>query len=195
MSFEERVLKEVGFEPTREYKDRQDYLAAILVASEKISDHDFEYNVSEDVADWLNEGYKARRTKKPIPDFPDTEEAEPVDASQDEGEVYVEEFVSKAELELTETVENTPYPEPKAAKKPRKPRAKLTGKFNRFGVAEGSKRDMAIKFFEKGSTMKAVKEATGEAHYNVLKELAMKGHKVTSVDGVITLTHKDDLGA
>jgi hypothetical protein len=195
MSLEDEVLKAVGFKPTREYKNRQDYLAAIITASKELDDAWFESIESEDVVMWLNAGYLARRTKQPIPDFADAEveeveevgEVEAADEMATEVEAALDELVS-----LTETVENTPYPEPKV-KKPRKPRAKLTGKFNAYGRAEGSKTDMAIKLFEKGATMKEVIEVTGEPKYNILNELISEGHIVDKDDEtkVITLRHKD----
>jgi hypothetical protein len=58
---------------------------------------------------------------------------------------------------------------------------------------EGSKVSQAVALFEKGSTMKTVKEKTGGPQNNVLKKLAKDGHKVERYDGMIKVTHKDDI--
>lgn len=183
---ENKVIEATGFAPTKRFKDRQDYLAALAIATEQIEDAEFE-ELPDEVVEWINAAVRARKTRRNIPEFPDSELAEPAP----------EEMIDLSSVkeppdgpELEESPGHIPYPEPKK----RKVKAKLTGAFNRYGVAEGSKADASIKLFEAGVTMKQIKEATGETRYNLLKDLAKKGHKVEkSADGVWTLTHRDDV--
>lgn len=177
MSLEDQVIEAAGFTPAREYKSRQDYLAALVEATADIQDDEFE-KLPEEVALWINDAAKARRQKKEIPEFPDLNY--PVVSTQE------------IDGELEAVIENAPYPEPKPRKQ-RKPKVKMTGKFNRFGVAEGTRADMAIKLFEKGATMKEIKETVGDTKYNLFRWLGEQGHLCTKENKVFRVVHKDDL--
>jgi hypothetical protein len=71
---------------------------------------------------------------------------------------------------------------------------KITGTKDRYNITEGTKASLALKMFEKGCTMRDVVIELGDTQYNVLRKLAKQGHSVEKMkNGVITLTHKDDL--
>lgn len=178
---EQDIIKKTGFKPAREYKDRQDYLAALVRAAWNADDSVFKQLTDEATA-WVNAGEKAVRSHSVIAELPDVAQ-----------EVYNE--VVEATVELDETPENTPYPEPA---KPKRVKVKLTGKIDRYGCSEGSKNNLALKMFERGATMKQVIDALGKAKYNILRKQEEAGHRVVREvlsDGIIkiTLTHKDDV--
>lgn len=168
---EQELVQACDFKPAKKYKQRQDYLAAIVVAIAALPDADFE-KISDPASDWANAAARALRTKTTLPDFPDLE-----------AEAGSEELPA-----LEPTVENTPYPEPE---KPKKLRRKLTGEIDRYGVSVGSRSNQAILLFERGATMKEVKEVTGDSKYNLLKKLASEGHTIERDGPVFRLIHKD----
>jgi hypothetical protein len=109
-----------------------------------------------------------------------------------------------------------PTPEPKdtddgdgdtpAPKQPKAPRGKgghtitpydnLTGEKDRFGLFIGTKTQQAVALYEKGATCKQVEMELAGRHRNILKRLALDGHRVEKLEGgVYKVTHKDDFGA
>lgn len=67
-------------------------------------------------------------------------------------------------------------------------------KRNRYGVVLGTKTDEALQMFEKGASQPEVSKKLYGRHYNILRLLAARGHRVEKTDeGVFTLTHKDDI--
>ena len=76
-----------------------------------------------------------------------------------------------------------------------KPKKATGGGKDKFGCVVGSKRAKAAEMFEKGATMKDVRDAfDGNAtFYNLLNKLKEAGHKVDrQEDGKLKLTHKDN---
>ena len=71
---------------------------------------------------------------------------------------------------------------------------KITGTKDRYGVTEGTKTSMALKMFEKGCTMRDANLELGDNYYVILRKLDKHGHRIEKlVNGVLKLTHKDDL--
>jgi len=95
MGVEEKLLEASGFEPRKNYADRQDYLAAVLRSTKDISDKDFD-ELDDDVTNWINDNAKLLKAKKPLKDFPEVEEAE-ADAAGEAEEA--EEAVEQEETE------------------------------------------------------------------------------------------------
>jgi hypothetical protein len=224
------------------FEDRQDFLAALLKAMDKLTDDEFD-NLSDEAAEWhTKKAVPAMNKKKPIPDFVEAEaEADeaPADDDAETGETEVEE-AADGDIEGTEeTAEDdaeaesdneaaeaaaekaakakkgngkkpakaakakpaAKEPDADAEEKPAKAKPKerkyseLTGARDRFGVILGTKTSDAVAMYVKGATSAQIVEELGGRHYNILTKLAKEGHKVENVEGVWTLTHKDDLAA
>lgn len=131
-AIEKELIEASGFEPRRNYAERQDYLAALARAVQDMDEDDFD-KVSNEAADWYNAAVDAINDKSNIPDFDDAEKAaepetaEPADAEVEEGtEVEAEE---EADAEVEEEAE----PEEKA---PRSRRGKAPDKPASKGKAE-----------------------------------------------------------
>lgn len=58
------------------FKDRQDYLAALIQATKKISDKEFE-GLTSKTQNWINDGVNALKDKEEIPELPDAEVEKP----------------------------------------------------------------------------------------------------------------------
>jgi hypothetical protein len=94
-------------------------------------------------------------------------------------------------------------PEPKQPKAPRgkgghtiTPYDNLTGEKDRFGLFIGTKTQQAVALYEKGATCKQVEMELAGRHRNILKRLALDGHRVEKLEGgVYKITHRDDFGA
>jgi hypothetical protein len=70
----------------------------------------------------------------------------------------------------------------------------ISGVKNRYGYYEGTKVDEACKMFEKGASMKEVRDYLGDNYYNMLRAVRDEGHSVEKNDaGQFVLKHKDDL--
>jgi hypothetical protein len=139
------------------------------------------------------------------------EGAESSDA--DEGsELSDEEAAAEAEAES-----DNEEAEAKAAKKAAKPKAgkattkpvpakakkktkreptgyeNITGEKDRFGVILGTKTAKAVEMYERGASLREIKTELGGKFYNILTQLAEKGHRVEKLPGhIFKLTHKDD---
>lgn len=181
---EQELIEASGFEPEKNYKDRQDYLAALLLATaDELSDDDFE-KLTNEAKNWCNEAARCRKARKPIKDFDNggTEHtsSEPVEV-QGEGESSTETEPSKKAVPA----------KPKRAKKPKK--EKHSGEVDKFGCAVGTKASAAAALFAKGVTMKEVKDTVGDTFYNLLKRMKAAGHRVEKDGDKYTLTAKQDL--
>lgn len=66
---------------------------------------------------------------------------------------------------------------------------------DRYGLKKNSKSSMALQLFERGATMAEAKKMTGGTHYNILRKLAIQGHKVwQEADGRFFVKHKTEIG-
>jgi hypothetical protein len=181
---EQEIIDKTGFTPERDYRDRQDYLAAILKATFVIPDDEFDL-VSNEMRDWCNEAAVAFKAKKIIPDFDggiyeDHSESDPMDSNVETGDVAA-------------TADEPPSSKvvPIGKKRSKKPfKAKLTGEIDDFGIAVGTKAHHVAKLFRVGTTMKEVKEQFGAAFYNLRKSLVEKGHHIEKDGEYFKLTPK-----
>jgi hypothetical protein len=163
---EQELVRESNFNSEKQYKNRQDYLAALLMATaDNISDSDFE-RLSNEAMDWCNNAAKARKDRKSIPDF-------------EGAELNGSNGVTTHEATVTEEKELTPSSvPPKPKKKKGLGRSGLTGELDKFGIAIGTKSSKVAAMFENGATMKEVKDTIGDTFYNLLVRLENQGHKI-----------------
>lgn len=86
-SIERELIKACEFKPRKKYNDRQEYLRAILVAANKLSDDDFDL-LSDDAANWVDACIRVHNAHKneDLPDFDEADEPEGAeDGEEDEG--------------------------------------------------------------------------------------------------------------
>lgn len=202
---------------------RQDFLAGLLRAAEKMRAEDYD-KLTDDAAHWYEVGAEALNSREVIPDFnaeedelhaendPITEfEEEPEQASSANGAATDEPLTSPeddAEVEAPPAPKTAGSKKPKkAAKAPKPPKphpegeeaaaryANLTGERNRYGVTVGTKTHDAIVMYEAGASVNEVEEKIGGRHANILKKLAAEGHRVEKDAATkrFKLTHADDL--
>lgn len=216
----ERELVEICNFDGSKYKTRQNYLAALARAIEKIPGEDFD-NLTDDAADWYNAAADAISEKKEIDDFEaeESEKAEPNTgetevASADEGEDIPEFLRRDAEpVPETQVALDTKEPETgaaksaddKAEKAPKKGKnaspshktqdySQVTGEKDRWGFIKGTKTAKVVEMYERGTTAKEIMEVVGGRFYNMLAQLQKGGHKVEkTAEGLWKVTHKDDL--
>lgn len=202
------------------YETRSEYLTALARAVSELSDEEFD-KLSPESADWANKAARAIKARKPITDFDgeleEVKENDPFDAV---GVVNGNEIQSAESVAIALVFEPET---PTKAKKPRSRKAgtgskkakkevkvesdveEITqsepvlvneapqGVYDRFKVAIGTKSHHAINMFLQGTRMSEVHKVLGDHYYNLLKRMAKEGHQVNKVDGVIKLTHKDDV--
>lgn len=91
-SIELELHKACDFKPRKKYNDRQEYLRAILVAANKLSDDDFD-NLSDDAAGWVDACIKVHNAHKneDLPDFDEVGDAEDSEADDSEPEADADE--------------------------------------------------------------------------------------------------------
>jgi hypothetical protein len=173
---EQELIDVSGFVPERDYKDRQDYLAALVVHVAMNVDEDGLEGLTDAAYDWAKAASKARKANKQIKDFNgEAHEAEADDSSP------VQEV-------------DTETPEAPKEKKPRKQKplkpGKPTGELDVFGIAVGTKSHVAAGMFAAGTTMKDVKDAIGSTYYNLLNRLEKEGFKIERNGSYIKLYPK-----
>lgn len=219
-SMEAELVKITKFKGAK-YPKRQDYLAALLVAIDKLTNDDYD-NLTDEAVAWHQRAVPAMEAKDPIPDFTETEEAETeeaesgdehsgseeVMAGEEEAGAPVEEEAATSSGQNDRSNGSGAEETGKTAKSKKKakvaPTAKgtkitpdyttLTGEKDRYGITIGTKSHEALKMYEKGTTGAQIMEALGGRHYNVLKKLMQDGHRVEKLEnGFWRLTHKDDL--
>lgn len=78
---ERELIKVCDFKPRKKYADRQEYLRAILMAANKITDDDFE-TLSDEAVEWFNACINIHNARKDD-DLPDFDEVK-ADGSEDE---------------------------------------------------------------------------------------------------------------
>ncbi len=143
-ALEQEIIEATGFKMKR-FANRQDYLAAIARAMEKM-DGDAYDNLSDEASDWYQDAATAVNANDDIPDFPEDDEADD-DATEEEADVgtdddEAEEDADEADDEADEDSEDSsdegeeseddeeggaeeePEPEPK----PKKERVKAEAK-------------------------------------------------------------------
>jgi len=184
---ETELVKVTKVKPDK-YTDRQDFLAAILKAMEKLSDDDFD-NLSDEAAHWHSViAVPAFVAKEEIPDFNGNEEAEvaePEDETADEPDVEAEaeKPTKKKAAKAKGKTAKAPGKEPKYRE--------LSGEKDEFGVVKGTKTSQAVAMYVKGASTNEIKEELGGRFYNILKKLKADGHKVEKLEnGKWKLTHK-----
>lgn len=195
------------------YPDRQDYLAALLVAiDKKLTNDDYEL-LSDEAVEWHNAAVAAHEAKEEIPDFdgsvqhelPLTDPEHPLHRGPDADDSEDEDAKPSVELypdsEAASGEEEPPPPVKKPTKKgaakgkaraERKPVSyknpqpnytALTGERDKFGITIGTKTHKAVQMYEKGSTASQVEEALEGRYRNILTKLRDDGHKVEKLAG------------
>lgn len=213
--FEKELVSIIKFRPN-DYKDRQDYLAALARAADKwFAAKDKDQKIFDGLEDglqgWFEDAITAMNSRPPttIPDFPDLEleepeaEAEP-DEEEDADDENVDSGAGDSDQEVQADVEasgqdtevTAPEAKTKKAKKEKSPTRYdgITGHKDRYGITIGTKKHEAAKMYERGTTAVELMAALGGRHYNMLRELAKDGHRVEKLaGGGFKLTHKSDI--
>lgn len=199
MSIEMELLNSTRFKQDADaFDDRQDYLAAIVKAVDKLSADAFD-ELSDEASDWFNKSVKALNTKRPLPDF------DPVNGNDEDAESSAKvrkaanAKMVEAEPETGEAGDEAQADEPaeKAIPKITKPKI-INGELvkDRFGVVLGTKTAQAVALYNTptGATIKEIDEKVGGRHMNILKKLVTQGHRVLKLEhGRIQLIHKNDM--
>lgn len=207
---EKELTKLTKLKPDK-YDDRQDYLAAIARALERISNDDYD-SLTDPAANWHKAACDALNDKEEVPNFDGT-------LSSAEGAEPEAEDAPSIEDDDPEAAEDTLEDEPPAkkakptkaakpakvakAEKPEKPKKQrpqvdyeaLTGEKDRFGVTKGTKTSLAVSMYNRkdGATVKQIDEATGGRYMNVLTKLQKDGHLVEKDGKFWKLTHREDI--
>lgn len=164
-AIEQEIIEATKFKMKR-FANRQDYLAAIARAMEKMPGDDYD-NLSDDATDWYEAAAKAVNANDDIPDFPEEdepdEEADDVEESADDEADDEADEASEDDTEGEEPkdveegeVEEEPEPEPKPTKNVKTAK----GKKEPEPVAEGPKGTRP----EVVAKMKAKKDAKEAKH-------------------------------
>lgn len=172
---EKELLKATNFKK-KTFKNRQDYLAAIVRAVNGLENDDFD-QLSNEAADWFNQAVRALNSKNELPDF------QPV----------AEETVEEPDEEIEEIEEE---PEPDITEKLKKLAPPISApETDKYGAVKGSKNSAAIVLLEKGCKMNDLKRTLGGTYYNLMERLIKNGHRVEKFsNGLFKLTHKSDIG-
>src|ERR1700692_2793784 len=88
--YEKQVVKLIKFKPN-DYADHQDYLAALIRATDKwLAKHDPKGDIfagwDDGLANWFDLAASAMNSKGTIPDFPDREVEEPIEPDAEDEE-------------------------------------------------------------------------------------------------------------
>lgn len=195
---EQEILEATHFDPPREYPDRQDYLAALCKAVNKLEDIEFDA-LSTEAADWFNDSVRAMNNKKDLPEFADTEdddEAEevaakpaPVKAMTEPKKAAVKAVEEKVIKRRAKGAPARQLEHPKID-----PQASIDNfETDRYGVVKGSKNAAAVAMLEGGCRMTDITASIGGTYYNLVARLMKQGHHVEKgANGMIKLAHKDD---
>lgn len=188
---EKELVEATGFDALREYRNRQEFLTELLIASADLSQDAFDA-LNEPAYEWTNNAAIARKSGKPLPDFDggeyeDHSEHDPISERHDDG---VEGGSPSEETPSSEAV-STGKKGAKRAKKPKKEKYVQSTEVDKFGIRTDTKAHLAVKLMETGCTMKDVQNATGSTHYNILGRLEKQGHKVHRDGHFIKVTAKE----
>jgi len=207
-AIEQEVIDATKFNGKR-YKERQDYLAALVRAVDGMDEDDYD-NLTDKAADWFTDAAKALNAKHTIPDFEDvpenaadeddeeTEQKRDDDEDEkndsDEDDEDDEDEADEEEVKTAKKSKAKPKSGRKPVEDPGKRYPKITGEKDRYGIIMGTKTHDAVLLYEKGASSKDILGALNGRYYNILRKLAEEGHKVEKLpEGVFKLTHKDDL--
>jgi hypothetical protein len=192
---EKELVEATGFDALREYRNRQDYLTELLIASADLKQDEFDA-LSEPAYEWTNNAAVARRSGKLLPDFDggeyeDHSEHDPERITIDNSDTVSE----PGDLVLLQgsTSSKVAPTKSKRAKKPKKEKYIQSTEVDKFGIRTDTKAHLAVKLMEAGCTMKDVQNATGSTHYNILGRLEKQGHKVHRDGHFIKVTAKSDV--
>ena len=212
MTIEEEICAAVKL--TREYDDRQDYLAALVRGIQNLDDATYE-RLSDEAYEWFKMGVKSINNKRTIKDFkpaPTNVVTTNIDNSEATGDQGVVEPASAVVVEETSDrvkaakkqriAGGKPKPAPKRQKAvpPRElPHLEIDPtpdpeklELDKWGIMKGTKNAAAADLFERGCRMSDVDASIGGNYYNLLARLAKAGHRVEkAANGVIKVTHKD----
>lgn len=175
----EAELRKVSKVKDKKYKDRQDELAALLIAIDRnVSEEDYDL-LSDEAVKWHHDAVAAADTRQPIPDFPDMQPGDEPPAEEASPE---------------EAAPQVPEREKKPSERNQPDYSKLDGSRDRYGLVIGTKTHMAVQMYEKGCTTKEIHDELGGRFYNILKKMVNDGHNVFKDEEtkVWKLTHKDD---
>jgi hypothetical protein len=219
MLIEQELIDATRFDMTWvDYELKQEYLTALARAVAQLSDEEFD-KLSPEAADWANEAARAIKARKFITDFDGetevTPENDPFDAVGAESGNEIKSVESVATALVSEPEAPTKVKKPRSRKagtggKKAKKEVKVEtdvlevtqpvqvnevpqGAYDRFKVAIGTKSHHAVNMFLQGCRMSEVHKVLGDNYYNLLRRMTKEGHRVSKVDGVIKLTHKDDV--
>ena len=127
-------------------------------------------------------------------DDDDSDEDEDDDDEDEEPEEKPRRKVEKVTVKEDKTKGHKKVPmKGKASQKKAGPHQYKHAERDRYGLVVGTKVSQAVALFEKGAPMKLIKEKLGGPQNNVLDKLRKQGHLVEKFDGVIKVTHKDDI--
>jgi hypothetical protein len=192
---EDEIVLATNFDPSWGL-DREDFLKAIQRELEKLSNDEW-VKLSEPAQDWSDDAARAVLAHQSIPEFPDWIEDEEVEAQAQEaaeGLAESEGEVRPKKSRRSRHAKTLPLKTRKALKNAVMSRVVKEYPLDRYGHIRISKASKAIAIFEKGATMRQVREwLGGSAHYNLLIHLQKHGHKVVhGPDHKITVIHRDD---
>lgn len=175
-AIERELVKVSKYKVQRKFDNRQDYLKSLLNAVSKMSDEDFEDNISDESAGWYNKAVEALNTggKADIPDFDELEASdEENEASDADGEVDEDDAEESSDAE-TDAEEDESEDDPseaevvleddEAEEKPKK------------GKAKAAKPAKALKP-EKAAPKPAKRKASDEEDVQLDKFGCMEGSK------------------
>jgi hypothetical protein len=116
-SVEEELVKATKFKGAK-FTERQDYLAALLMAIDsKLRDDDYD-NLSDEAVSWHTNAVAKYEAKDEIPDFEEAEEIDPEDEEGAEENSEAEEAAEAADEELPLTDKRHPLHRPAPTQEP-----------------------------------------------------------------------------
>jgi len=219
---EEELHSVCKFAPTKEYKKRQDYLAALARAVdlyfESVSDEGFD-DLTDATANWFNAAARALSNKKVIPDFDDNVSSSEIQVPD---EPLVEEPPIKYDELTEEFIEELLPDEPTLpVRKSHPPKQKrdygdtrppgrvLTvpddadptlgpvsnNKRDKWNFVIGTKNSKAASMLERGCRMADLKASIGGTYYSLLGKVIRRGHTVIhGANGYIKITYHEKSG-
>lgn len=211
MSVEQEIIETVGFEPRRNYKDRQDYLAALARSVDQAEDEDFD-KLPKEAVDWFNAAVRAINKKEELPDFESEDENEldePAEETEEEPAPVEEAPKARkgrkavaAEVAAEDEVEAAPARRRKGQAPVKKdhppvkpPSEDEPIELDDFGIVKGTKNAAAAVMLVKGCRMADITESIGGTYYNLVQRFVKQGHKLEKgANGMLKVTHKDDVG-
>jgi hypothetical protein len=224
MSVENELVTATKFKrKADDYTERQDYLADVVKAVDRLAHDKFE-KLTDEAADWFNDAVKALNSKDDLPEFegngvdPDAsaDERKAANAAMEDGDELTGESEDNREgpEDKPSKIKKAKAGRPKKAVKekstrvadaegeaePATPRVR-NGELekDRFGVVLGTKTHQAVMMYaaEEGASLKEIDASIGGRFANILRRLTKDGHHVQKdpESGRFRLIHKDDFGS